>query len=180
MENRRSDSTIIVIIAFVVIASIISLIFYSNKNKINVDKSNAATEEIRSSVRVAQTLKVHRDIAFNDNKVKPLLTSLTKAYCPGEREGFITLCSRCNVPLEKTDIKTIFKCPICGQETTVKCPHDIRVNMVSLESYELSSILNWNGYICPVCGNTHAPLWDSRGLPICPYCKNIMKMYKNR
>ncbi|MBF0298678.1 MAG: hypothetical protein HQK51_08160 [Oligoflexia bacterium] len=180
MENKRSDSTIIIIIAFCVIASVITLIFYSNKNKVHVDKSTAPTEEIRSSVRVAQTLKVHRDLMFNDYKVKPLLTSLTKAYCPGETQGYVPICTRCNVPLEKTANKNIFKCPICGQETTVRCPHDHRVNMGTLENYELSSILNWHGYICPVCASMEAPLWDNHGLPICPYCKNIMKMYKIR
>ncbi|MBF0314637.1 MAG: hypothetical protein HQK50_09790 [Oligoflexia bacterium] len=179
-KNNNVNSTVIVVIAFIVISSVVALIFSANKNKIKVDQVDSITEKLKTDIRVAKTLKVHQDLTNSEYRVKPLLTKLTKAYCPGESAGYLPLCSRCNVPMEKTTQKNVFRCPSCGQETTIPCPHDHNAKMVHLENSELSALSSFGtGYICPVCGSIDAPLWNNQGAPVCPYCKNIMQFYKN-
>ncbi|MBF0360307.1 MAG: hypothetical protein HQK49_04810 [Oligoflexia bacterium] len=181
-ENISSSGrTIIVVIAFIIISSVVTMIFFANRNKINVSKDIDTTKKIMDTQRVAKVYQIHKDLTMNEYKIKPLLNSLTKAYCPGDNsgKGYVTICSRCNVPLEATNKKDLFRCPICGQEVHVGCPHDPKTHMIALNSRELSFLFDIKGYICPVCGSIEAPLWDNQGRPRCPYCKNVMKIYYN-
>ncbi|MBF0205528.1 MAG: hypothetical protein HQK53_01430 [Oligoflexia bacterium] len=168
---------IIIAIAFVVIFTLVALIFLNNQKKINVDKEVDVGKKLKVDTRVAQTLRQHVYANLTALREKPLINTLTKAYCPGESKGYIPLCSHCNVAMEKTDKKEIFHCPICGQNATFPCPHEQNTKMVTMDSLELSQLFYGAKYICPVCGNAEAPMWDRHGAPLCPYCKNIMRIY---
>ncbi|MBT3235403.1 MAG: hypothetical protein HN353_05595 [Bdellovibrionales bacterium] len=185
-ENLRIDEedwgyqhpVLIIVLAFFSITLLVGSIFHHDRKKIKSDQMQLPAKQAKQVKQMANTLHRHLKATLPTGKplkIKPLLNALTMVYCPMNNRQYVPLCSRCNIPYEVVG-KNSFRCPSCKQQAIFTCPDQPNHKMVEWTSLLARQKDPTLTYVCPVCAHSGPPKWDSRGVPRCSYCLNVMKL----